>query len=208
MSPAALVAIALLCAALPKYWPDHPLPSALPAQIEQETCSSLKSPKCFSPRAELKTSREDGFGLGQITVTAAFNNFNEVKRMQPALAGWAWADRYQPQPQVVALLAMDYNAYRPCRGLMGTPYDALACALSAYNGGLGGFRSDRRLCGNTAGCNPTKWFGNVENTSTKAKTVVKGYGQSFYQINRAYVRNVLITRRDKYVTSMACAKGK
>ena len=57
------------------HWPDVPIRSALAAQVEQETCPSLKSAKCWNPRAELKTSREYGFGLGQLTVTQKFDNF-------------------------------------------------------------------------------------------------------------------------------------
>jgi membrane-bound lytic murein transglycosylase MltF len=50
----------------------------------------------------------------------------------------------------------------------------------------------------TKGCDPEKWFGNVEKTSLKAKTAVKGYGQSFYQINRGYVRSIWFDRRQRY----------
>ena len=148
-----------------------------------------------------------GFGLGQLTVTPAFNNFNVVTRQYTALRNWTWAQRYQPREQLIALLSMDRTNYNACVSLMRTPYDSLACTMSAYNGGLGGFRSDRRVCSNTRGCDPRVWFGNVENTSTKAKAPVSGYGQSFFQINRTYVRNVLIVRRGKYVDSMTCAKG-
>lgn len=203
---AASPAIAIVCALLPHLWPGHPLPSALPAQIEQETCSSLRSPKCFNPHAELKTAREYGFGLGQLTVTPAFNNFDVVRRQYPELRGWQWAERFQPRPQVVALMRMDKTSYATCSGLMRGPYDALACSLAAYNGGIGGFRSDRRVCANTAGCDPTVWFGNVEGTSLKAKHPAHGYGQSFFQINRGYVKNVLVVRRDKYVVPMRCGK--
>lgn len=210
MLPAAAPAIiTALCGLLPGLWPQHPLPSALPAQIEQETCVTLRSARCFSPRAELKTSREYGFGLGQITVTPRFNNFEELKRRYPAqLGGWQWDRRYQVTEQLKALLLMDHSGYVACSSLFGTRFDALACSLSAYNGGLGGVRADRRLCSNTQGCDPLKWFGNVADTSTKSKTAASGYGKSFFQINREYVANVLVTRRDKYVASMACGKEK
>ena len=70
-------------------------------------------------------------------------------------------------------------------------------ALSAYNGGMGGVLKDRNLCKNTTGCNEDLWFGNVELTSFKSRTKVKGYGQSFYDINRGYVLNVP-KKSDKY----------
>lgn len=207
MIPAAAPAvIAVLCAVYPGIWPGHPVPSALAAQIEQETCVTLKSKKCFSPHAELKTTREYGFGLGQITITPAFNNFNAVRQQYAALRNWQWQDRFNTRQQLVALVSMDHTGYVACSSLFNGPYEALACSLSAYNGGLGGVRADRRLCGNTAGCDPRLWFGNVERVSTKAKTAAKGYGQSFYQINREYVRNVLFTRREKYVQPMTCGK--
>ena len=43
-----------------------------------------------------------------------------------------------------------------------------------------------------------KWFGHVEHTSLKAKTAVPGYGKSFFEINREYVRNVMVTRTVRY----------
>ncbi len=69
----------LLKAEQAAYWPDMPMPQALAGQVEQETCPSLKSAKCWNPRAELKTAREYGFGLGQLTVTSRFSAFEEVK---------------------------------------------------------------------------------------------------------------------------------
>lgn len=180
------------------YWPDMPMLSFLPAQIEQETCYSLTHSKCFNPRAELKTSREYGFGLGQITITPSFNNFNTVKRLEASLASWQWQDRYDKEKQLIALLAMDRNEYKSCKPLMQDSYNALACTAARYNGGAGGFNTDRRLCSNTKGCDPKKWFGHVELYSTKAKKPASGYGKSFYEINREYVRNILINRRQKY----------
>jgi hypothetical protein len=206
MIPKAAVAIlALFCQLTAGLWPAMPLPSALPAQVEQETCITLTSKECFSPHAELKTSREYGFGLGQLTVTSEFNAWQEVKRQAPALLGnWAWSDRYDATKQVQALLVMDHGNYVACMPLMHDGFNALACALSAYNGGMGGFQADRRLCGNTKGCDPHLWFGNIELVSTKAKKPVSGYDQSFYDINRSYVKNILFVRSAKYRSTMQC----
>jgi hypothetical protein len=196
--PQAPAVILALQGLLPTYWPDMPAPSFLPAQIEQETCPSPRHRMCFSERAELRTSREYGFGLGQLTITRRFNAFEEVKRLHPDLADWRFEDRYDRRRQLVALIVKDRHHHRSCARLMATPADALACVAAQYNGGAGGFLADQRVCANTQGCDPRRWFGHVEHTSTKAKRPLSGYGQSFFQINREYVRNVMQVRRMKY----------
>jgi len=79
-----------------------------------------------------------------------------------------------------------------------TVIDRLSFSLSAYNGGEGGVLQDRRLCANTAGCDPARWKGHVAEHSLKAKRPVAGYRHSFFHINREYVTNVLDVRRHKY----------
>jgi hypothetical protein len=198
MPALAPAAIAAFCTLAPGHWPGLPVPSVPVAQIEQETCVTLTSRACYSPRAELKTAREYGFSYGQITVTATFNNFLVVKRLDAALARWQWTDRFDSSKGLIALLALDRQAYNSCAPMMLSAEDRMACMLAVYNGGLGGFRSDRRLCSNTKGCDPTRWFGNVEVTSLKARKPAAGYGQSFFQINRGYVSAVMGARRTKY----------
>jgi hypothetical protein len=192
--------IPVLLAQVGSLWPSMPAPSMLAAQVEQETCVSLESPKCWNPHAELKTAREYGFGLGQLTVTKQFNNFQAAKTWDKSLAGWQWGDRFNPKMQLGALVAYDRNLYNSIH-FGATPDDRMAFAFSAYNGGLGGVLKDRALCGHTRGCNPDIWFGNVEKTSFRAKVAVSGYGQSFFQINRGYVSSVVPehSRREKYL---------
>lgn len=182
-------------------WPALPLPSALAAQVEQETCPSLKSRLCWNPRAELKTAREYGFGLGQLTVTKSFDAWSEVRGMDASLAPWRWQDRYDPRLQLRALVVKDhYNSER--FKAVATQQDGLAFGFAAYNGGLGGTNNDRAICRATPGCDPGRWFGHVELTSRKSRTKWQGYGQSAFDINRTYVRNVLIARRPRYVEAM------
>lgn len=186
-------------------WADFPLPASFAALIEKESCITLRHSKCWTPYAELKTKREYGFGLGQITIAydakgkVRFNNFDESKRFDPELRNWKYSDRYNPRYQMIALVKHNYfNWQRLGRMNISSDWEQAAMMFSAYNGGLGGLLKDIRLCAATAGCDSSKWFDNVENTSSKAKVAASGYGKSFFQINREYVKEVLIIRRPKY----------
>ena len=201
LPPNAKTYLPVLASEIAIRWPAAPMPSALAAQVEQETCISLKSKGCWNPRTELKTNREYGFGLGQLTVTSRFNAWEEVKAMDGGLKDWRWEDRYDPTLQLRALVVKDRFNFDRFK-LASSDNDRLAFALAAYNGGLGGIFADVKLCGATKGCDPGRWFGNVEHTSLKARTKVHGYGQSFFAINRGYVRDVLTVRRSKYVEAM------
>ena len=205
---AALALLPTLKAEQLRWWPDHPLPSTLGGQVEQETCPSLKHWMCWNPRAQLKTSREQGYGLGQITrtwradSTQRFDSLAELRGQYPAaLAGWRWdtPSLQDPTLQLRGLILMDLRNWRalsdvPAKG------ERLAMALVAYNGGLGGLASDRRVCAGTHGCDPARWWGHVEHTSLKSKTAVPGYGKPFFAINREYPRNIIHVRRVRYLT--------
>ena len=179
-------------------WKDLSIKSMTGGQIEQETCMSLKHKKCWNPKAELKTEREYGFGFGQITITDKFNNFEEIKKMDKDLKSWKWEDRYDPYRQLKSLVVYDKFIYNKIFGA-NSDYDRLCFTLAAYNGGLGGVTQERQLCKLTKNCDSTKWFNNVENTSKKSKKKYKGYGKSFFEINREYVSNILLLRRQKYI---------
>lgn len=198
MIPAlATVYLPVLAAVMALLWPSMPDRALIAAQIEQETCPSLTSKKCWNPRTELKTSREYGFGLGQLTVTEKFNNFEAARGWDKSLAGWKWEDRFNADMQLRALVAYDRNLYSQIR-FGATDQDRLAFMFSSYNGGLGGLLKDRRMCASVKGCDPERWFGHIEQHSFRAKTSVAGYGKSFFDINREYVRNILFVRSPKY----------
>lgn len=186
-----------------RIWPAAPMPSFLAAQVEQESCISLKHAKCWNPRAELKTSREYGFGLGQITIayradgSVRFNKFQELREQYASLRGWTWENRYDAKYQLTAMVEMDKGIYGRVKDAA-TTNDRLAFTLSGYNGGESGVMQDRLLCKNTAGCDRNRWFGHVERTSLKSRTKWQGYGASAFQINREYVKNVIHVRRPKY----------
>lgn len=196
--PRALTHLPTLDDEIKRGWPDSPGRSYFAAQVEQETCPSLTSKKCWNPQAELKTSREYGFGLGQLTVTKRFDNFAEARKLSPSLRDWQWQDRYDARRQLRTMVLMDRTGFRRL-GVVGEDKERLAMALSGYNGGMGGVLADRRLCSQVPGCDPNRWFDHVERHSLKAKTAAKGYGKSFFSINREYVRAVMITRRPRYM---------
>jgi len=201
---AALLLLPTLKAEQTAYWPAMPLPAALGAQVEQETCTSLKSRSCWSPAAELRTSREQGVGLGQLTRafradgSVRFDALTELVQTYPReLQGLSWAKHTDPSLQLRALVLKDRQGYDQVDGA-DTELDRLAMAFAAYNGGAGGLASDRVACAGTPGCDPGRWFGHVERTSLKAKAAVPGYGKSFFAINREYVRNIMVVRTVRY----------
>ena len=186
-------------------WPAAPEPWTLAGLVEQESCISLTHRKCWNPYAELKTSREYGFGLGQITRayradgSVRFDKFQELRDTYPALAGWAWQDRFRADYQLKAMVSMTQGLWSRTEWAA-TDRDQWAFVLSAYNGGLGHVFQDRRLCAQKDGCDPARWFDNVELDSVKSRRELVGYGgQSPFSINRKYPRNVLDLRRDKYM---------
>lgn len=198
LPPNALVHLPVLVQEAALNWPEYHHIHYLAGQVEQETCPSLRSKKCWSPRAELKTDREYGFGLGQITITSKFNNFLEAKKLGYGLALWSWEDRYNPRYQLRTLVLMNRSAYGRLK-FIASPYERNAMMFSAYNGGMGGVLNDRKVCQAIKGCDPNKWFGNVAEHSLKNKTKVQGYGKSFFDINREYVVNVMRVRSTKYI---------
>lgn len=187
----------LLIATQAGLWADAHEPWTMAAQIERETCITLTHARCWSPRAELKTSRENGIGFGQVTRaynaggSIRFDKQAELRAQHVELRGWTWAERYSPRYQMMGVVLMDRAGWARYVKLMATPADVWAATLSGYNGGDGGVLKDRLMCHKVAGCDPSRWSGHVELHSTKSRVKWQGYGQSAYDINRGYVRQVL-----------------
>lgn len=187
-----------------QFWPDHPAPEVLAGLVEQESCVWLGSPSCWSPTSRLKTSREEGAGMGQITRayradgTLRFDALADLRSRHVELRGWTWANVYQrPDFQLRAIVLMSRGNYQDIHRLVKDPQAALAFADAAYNGGMGGVQSDRRACGLKRGCDPQQWFGHVEATCTKSQTAIYGK-RSACDINREHVHAVMLVRSAKY----------
>ena len=129
---------------LQKKWPDSVVDAPyFAAQIEQESCISLTHSKCFNPRAELKTSREYGFGLWQITIAydkqgrERFNNFEGFKKLDPELRSWAFEDRFNIDKQLTVLVLSNKAEYVVIQGT-NSEFEHKAMMWAAYNGGRKG----------------------------------------------------------------------
>ena len=180
-----------------KLIPDLIKPWYFDSLIEHETCVSLCSRRCWSPKARLKTKREEGAGLGQITRvfnrngttkwdmlrTLKFNHYKQLKNL-------TWKNIYdKPNLQVKALLLLwksDFDYYKDK-----VDYNSIIWfADSAYNGGFKWLNRERELCKFTKHCNPKKWFNNVADIKS-ARARRKLYGnRSAWDINRHHVNNV------------------
>jgi len=174
-----------------------PIPThILAAQIDHETGCGWSKTKCWNPRTEFKTSREQGVGLGQIT--RVFGRFDALAEMRQAhraeLAGWSWDTVNHPTYQIRAVVLKNSDNHRTIAPLFD---DALYPALTAYNRGIGGVRSDRRLCQVTKGCNADRWAGHVEKTCAGGSAVIPGTRLTACQISRKYAPDV-VRRAEKY----------
>ena len=202
---AAAAKLPILKQELSAYWPELKQRSFVGAQVEQETCISLTHSKCWNELAELKTPREHGVGLGQLTVAydaqgkVRFDTMATLKAKHPKeLAALSWQNWKDARLQLRALALMQRDQCAVIKDYA-SERDHLDFCMAAYNGGLGGLNSDRLSCRATKGCDASKWFGNVENTSLKSKTIIPGYGRSAFQINREYVKNIDVVRQPRYL---------
>lgn len=185
------------------HWPDHPLPAYFGALIEHESCITLRHSRCWNPRARLKTAREEGAGLGQLTRawhpdgSLRFDALAEMRGRHPALSELGWSTVYlRPDLQMRAMVLKSRDNWRELR-MVGQWVERLAFADAAYNGGMAGVQRERRACGLKDGCDPQRWFDHVEAVCLKSRAPLYG-GRSACDINRHHVRDVLLIRTPKY----------
>ncbi len=202
--PPARTLLPLLAREQRTHWPGHPQPATLAALVEHESCITLTHPRCWNPASRLKTAREEGAGLGQITRawradgTLRFDALTELRSRHPALAGWSWDNVYRrPDLQLRAVVLMGLELDRSLAAVVPDRLARLDFVDAAYNGGRAGVLAERRACALASGCDPGQWFGHVERHCLKSKAAL--YGQrSACDINRHHVADVRRVRTPKY----------
>lgn len=175
-----------------------------PALIEHESCISLTHKRCWNPGSELKTARERGLGLGQITIayredgTVRFDKLEEMRAAyQKELKELSWLTlSARPDLQIRAIiLQVKANYDRLYR--VTSDWDRLQMADSAYNGGAGGLDKERLACGLAKDCDPQRWIDHVEKRCLKSKKALYGT-RSACDINRHHVLDTTVIRLPKY----------
>lgn len=182
-----------------------------PALIEHESgCITLNKHsfwyrKCFNPKARLKTKREEGAGLFQITRAwnkigrLRFDNLRRIKRKYPnEVYGVNWKNIYRkPEMQIrIGILIWRDTFYKFSKKI---PLESrIAFNDSAYNGGLYYLNRERKICALKKNCNPNLWFDNVEKIrGRRARHSLYGK-RSAFDINRNHVRDCILIRSYKY----------
>ena len=194
----------VLRAEIQQHWPAHPMPAYFGGLIEHESCVSLKHSRCWQPTSRLKSSREEGAGLGQLTRawrndgSLRFDALQEMRERHPALRELDWASIYQrPDLQLRAVVLKSRDDWRAI------PPTAARLEFTdlAYNAGRGRVDRDRRACAVKAGCDPAQWWGHVEHTCTASRAPIYGT-RSACDISRHHVRDVVLHKAPKYTQAL------
>lgn len=183
----------------------HPLPYYFLSLIEHESCISLRHSRCWSPTSQLKTSREQGVGLGQITRTwrtdgsLRFDVLTELRQKHPSLLrDLRWSTiKQRPDLQIRAIILLYKGNYDKVSMFIDDEITKLAFSDLSYNAGYGRVLRDRKLCKLKNGCNPDLWFNETETTCSASKKILYG-NRSACDIMRHHVRDTLTIRLFKY----------
>lgn len=184
--------------------PDTPSYPYFSALSEHESCVSLTSKRCCAPDSELKSAREQGIGLFQLTRTyredgsIRFDTLTELsQRYRSELKELSWLNvkqRVDLQLRAgILLIRQNYKALFEVKD----PVVRLQMSDNAFNGGLGGLQKERRACGLAKGCDPQLWFDHVEDRCLKSRKPLYA-GRSACDISRHHTKDIFQTRLGKY----------
>lgn len=188
-------------------FPEFYIPPYFGALIEHESCISLTHSKCWNPRSELKNSRENGIGFGQITKaynkdgSIRFDTLTTLVKTYPReLKGLNWNNiKDRPDLQIRAMILLWKSNYRLFNNKGIDYWDVLAFSDASYNAGYGNVYKDMQVCKLKVNCNPKIWYNNV-NTTCNRKQIIYG-NRSACDIMKHHVDDVLNNNLIKYIES-------
>ena len=166
------------------------------ALIEHESCITLCRKRCWSPTSRLKTKREEGAGLPQLT--RAYNRYGKLRfdiihtlrRKHPKeLSELNWNNVYnRPDLQMRAMMLLWKEPMYRFKNKV-SDITVINFLDSIYNGGLKYFLRERKSCYLRANCDETKWFNNVARMNARGHRVLYG-NRTAHMINRHHVSDV------------------
>jgi hypothetical protein len=184
----AAIYLPILVSEIDTYWPNLYPREYMAAKIDQESN--------WKVNAHLRTQREHGCGFGQFTIayrkdgSVRFDALSETKRLDKSLADWDWQDCTNALYQLRGTVLKTKSEERSCVAIMRDNINAKACGAAKYNGGAGSINKRVRFCRATPGCEPDLWTDNLEKQCPQSQVKVKGYGESFCEINSKYPARV------------------
>lgn len=187
-------------------FPKIPTYHYIPSLIEHESCISLRHRKCWEPTSALRTSRETGIGLGQLTKTfradgsVRFDTLSDMaKAYKVELRELSWATIHlRPDLQIRTMIIMVRDTYNKLYTIT-DPIERLKMSDSAYNSGYGSVTKKRRVCSLTKGCDANRWTGHVGLQCLGNNAVIYGK-RSACDINKHHVDDVFNVKLPKYKT--------
>jgi hypothetical protein len=182
-----------LSSAIDAQWPAMPLRQIAAGQVEQESG--------WKERATLKTSRELGRGLVQMTIAydktgrERFNIYREASRMR-ALQAWDWQhDPYNARYQLTFLVLQDRSNFSQVRPFFASDIEAHKGSLVCYNAGAGRWLQ-RRANAKRLGLPADRWDGGLDGAYSRGEAALL-YGRPLYEAVNEYPR-VIFKRAAKY----------
>jgi hypothetical protein len=183
----------VLTSAINEQWPAMPQREMAAGQTEQE--SSWKQ------TATLKTSRELGRGLVQLTIAynkdgkERFNAYQDAVRLK-ALSKWDWRnDPYNARYQLTYLVLTDKANFATVRRYMVNDVETWKASLVCYNAGQGRWLA-RKAMAKQMGLPVDRWTGGLEQAhGTRENSIL--YGRPLWQAVNEYPR-VIFGRSEKY----------
>ena len=179
--------------AIDTHWPAAPMRHYIAAQIEQESAG-------WNPRAELKTSREYGIGLAQITIaynadgTERFNNFKAAQRI---FKDWKWEDRFNVKYQLGYAVINDRSSFQQVSRLMRDDDSRWRASLVSYNAGYGTVLQ-RRALAIRSGVPADRWVGGLDQVAMPYEQKLL-YGRPLGKMRNEYPHIICDVRAPKYL---------